>query len=127
MRCIVSRTEQKHRIDTLYWDINSLFENVVKGIRFALKKYPLIKSLAIDTWGVDYVLLSNDVVITPCLAYRDNRTAEVIDKLHKTISFEELYDRTGIQFQLFNTIYQFYEDNRRGRLDMATDFLMISR
>lgn len=59
----------KNQNGHLIWDISSLFDNVVKGIRFALKKYPEIKTLAIDTWGVDYVLLSNDVVIMPCLAY----------------------------------------------------------
>lgn len=109
----------------LIWNITSLFDNVVKGIRVALKKYPEIKTLAIDTWGVDYVLLSNDVVITPCLAYRDKRTESVIDEVHKLIPFEELYKRTGIQFQPFNTIYQLYEDTLRKRADWATDFLMI--
>lgn len=116
-----TKTQNGH----LIWDINSLFDNVVKGIRTALKKYPEIKTLAIDTWGVDYVLLSNDVVITPCLAYRDKRTESIIDEVHRLIPFEELYKRTGIQFQPFNTIYQFYEDNQLGRLNWATDFLMI--
>lgn len=116
-----TKTQNRH----LVWDINSLFDNVVKGIRFALKKYPLIKSLAIDTWGVDYVLLSNDVVITPCLAYRDKRTDRVIDEIHRLISFEDLYKKTGIQFQPFNTIYQLYEDTLRKRADWSTDFLMI--
>ncbi len=109
----------------LVWDINSLFENVKKGIKAALKKYPNIKSLAIDTWGVDYVLITNSGELTPCLAYRDNRTQSVIDEVHGIIPFEELYERTGIQFQPFNTVYQMFEDNRRRRLDIATDFLMI--
>ena len=116
-----TKTQNKH----LIWDIDCLFESVKKGIRIALKKYPSIKSLAIDTWGVDYVLLSDEHPITPCLAYRDNRTEAVIDEVHKLVPFEELYNRTGIQFQSFNSIYQFYEDNRRGRLDFASDFLMI--
>ncbi len=115
------KTQNKH----LVWDVNALFENVKKGIKVAFKKYQQIKSLAIDTWGVDYVLLTNNGNLTPCLAYRDNRTEAVIDEVHKLVSFEELYERTGIQFQPFNTVYQFYEDNRRRRLDIATDFLMI--
>lgn len=109
----------------LVWDLNSLFENVKKGIKVALKKYPNIKSLAIDTWGCDYALITNSGYLTPCLAYRDNRTQAVIDEVHKIIPFEELYARTGIQYQPFNTVYQLYEDMRRNRLDMATDFLMI--
>ncbi len=109
----------------LVWDIKSLFENVKKGIKDAHKKYPQIKSLAIDTWGVDYVLITNSGELTPCLSYRDNRTEAVIDEVHKLVPFEELYKRTGIQFQPFNTIYQLCDDLKRKRLDMATDFLMI--
>lgn len=109
----------------LVWDINTLFENVKNGIKAAHKKYPYIKSLAIDTWGVDYVIITNNGELLPCFAYRDNRTEAIIDEVHHHISFNKLYERTGIQFQPFNTIYQMFDDNRRGRLDIATDFLMI--
>ena len=116
-----TKTQNKH----LVWDVDSLFENVKKGIKAAFKKYPDIKSLAIDTWGVDYVLFTNCGQLTPCLAYRDNRTEAVIDEVHKLIPFAELYARTGIQFQPFNTIYQLYDDLKRKRLSTATDYLML--
>lgn len=45
--------------------------------------------------------------------------------MHSIIPFEELYSKTGIQFQPFNTIYQLYEEIKRNRLSIATDFLMI--
>lgn len=115
----------KKQNNHLVWDTKTLFEHVKRGIKAAHKKYPFIASLAIDTWGVDYVLLTNNGELTPCLAYRDNRTETIIDEAHEKVPFEELYKRTGIQFQPFNSIYQFYEDNRRGRLGLATDFLMI--
>lgn len=116
-----TKMQNKH----LIWDINALFENVKKGIRAAFRKYKNIKSLAIDTWGVDYVLITESGHLTPCLSYRDNRTDSVIEEVHKIIPFEELYARTGIQYQPFNTIYQLYEDLKRNRLSVATDFLMI--
>lgn len=109
----------------LVWDIAGLFKNVKKGIRRAFAKYPQIESLAIDTWGVDYVLMTKDGALMPCLAYRDSRTKSVIDEVHSIIPFEELYSKTGIQFQPFNTVYQLYEDAKRKRLSVATDFLMI--
>ncbi len=109
----------------LVWDIDNLFKNVKKGIKRALPKYPQIQSLAIDTWGVDYVLMTESGPFMPCLAYRDSRTKSVIDEVHSIIPFEELYSKTGIQFQPFNTIYQLYEDKKRGRLSVVTDFLMI--
>ncbi len=109
----------------LIWDIDYLFDCVKEGIRKAFEKYSSITSLSIDTWGVDYVLMKGDERIMPCYTYRDSRTKESIPEVHKIIPFEELYEKTGIQFQSFNTIYQLYSDKMCGRLDEATDFLMI--
>ena len=109
----------------LVWNVDCLFKNVKLGIKRALKKYPEIRSLAIDTWGVDYVIINGEEPFMPCLSYRDMRTEAVIDEVHAIVPFEELYKRTGIQFQSFNTIYQLYEDKKRGRLYAATDFLMV--
>lgn len=109
----------------LVWNVDCLFKNVKLGIKRALKKYPKIRSLAIDTWAVDYVIINGDEPFMPCLSYRDSRTEAVIDEVHSIVPFEELYKRTGIQFQPFNTIYQLFEDKKRGRLYAATDFLMV--
>lgn len=109
----------------LIWDIDALFSHVKKGIDEAIKNYPGIKSLSIDTWGVDYVLINGDEKISPCYAYRDDRTEKIIPEVHNLISFEDLYKRTGIQFQPFNTIYQLYADKKAGRLENASDFLMM--
>ncbi len=109
----------------LTWDIKALEDHVRQGIDEALKEYPGIGSLSIDTWGVDYVLLNGDAPILPCYANRYGRTEEVIQKFHEKMPFAELYRRTGIQFQPFNTIYQLFADKLAGRLENATDFLMI--
>ena len=58
-------------------------------------------------------------------AYRDSRTEDVIAQVHEKLPFSELYCRTGCQFQPFNTIYQLYADKVSGRLDKATDLLMM--
>ena len=109
----------------LVWDIESLYANVVEGIRAAFEIYPEIESLSIDTWGVDYVLLRENEEILPVYAYRDGRTEAVIPKVHDIIPFERLYQKVGCQFQPFNSIYQLYHDKVEGRLDEATDVLMI--
>lgn len=109
----------------LVWDTEALFASVKAGIAAALKKYPEIRSFAIDTWGVDYVLLKGDAAVLPCYAYRDSRTDAAIEAVHKRVPFESLYERTGIQFQSFNTVYQLYDDLSRGRLAGVTDFLML--
>ena len=109
----------------LVWDTDRLLEEVIVGIGECFKKYGKIESLSIDTWGVDYVIMKGDEEVKPTYAYRDSRTEAVIDEVHSIIPFEELYERTGIQFQAFNSIYQLYVDKKAGRLEGATDFLMI--
>ncbi len=109
----------------LVWDTVSLLDNVKKGIAKAKSEYENIVSLAIDTWGIDYVLLKGDTEVYPVYAYRDDRTKRYVDALHSVVPFSELYSHTGCQFQSFNTIYQLYYDLREGRLDGVTDFLMI--
>ena len=109
----------------LVWDIECLVNFVLAGVREAFRLYPEIESLSIDTWGVDYVLLDGDKEIYPVYAYRDSRTEAVIPKVHEIIPFSELYSRVGCQFQPFNSIYQLYDDKVNGRLEKATDILMI--
>lgn len=127
------RTEEVYRFPNgvterdghLTWDIDALEGHVRAGIREALKRFPRIESLSVDTWGVDYVLMRGDEAVRPCFAYRDSRTETAIPRVHEKISFSELYRHTGIQFQPFNTIYQLYADKLAGRLEGVTDFLMI--
>jgi rhamnulokinase len=117
--------EMQKQGDRLTWNVEQLFNEVKAGISVAFSKYHTIESLSIDTWGVDYVLLHKDESILPVFAYRDSRTEPVISSVHKCIEFKELYERAGIQYQPFNTVYQLYEDKLAGRLAGATDFLML--
>ncbi len=127
------RTEEVYRFPNgveeqdghLIWNIEALLSHVKAGINEALARYPKIVSLSVDTWGVDYVLMDGNDPILPCYAYRDSRTEPAIEEVHRILPFAELYRRTGIQFQPFNTIYQLYADKMAGRLDKATGFLMM--
>ncbi len=107
------------------WDIKKINKEIIKGISFAFKKYPSIESIAIDTWGVDYVLMNGDKEIYPCFAYRNERNQLSAKKAHKLVSFDEIYQRTGIQFASYNTIYQLCDDLDKGRLSQTTDYLMM--
>ena len=109
----------------LVWDTDRLYREVKEGVKRAFAKFPSIVSLSIDTWGVDYVLLAGDCEVKPTYAYRDSRTDASIPEVHKLIPFEKLYERTGIMFNKFNSVYQLYRDKMDGRLEGVTDFLMI--
>ena len=110
----------------LTWNTEKIVCEVKAGIARCgeLGKIPV--TIAIDTWGVDYVLLDdNKKELLPAVAYRDGRTALVQDEMASIITQEELYARTGIQKQNFNTIYQLYCDKKSGKLDKAKYFLMM--
>lgn len=109
----------------LTWDTSRLFKEIKEGIKVAFLKYKKIESLAIDTWGVDYVLIKDGKSIMPCYAYRDLRTESAIQEINSKIPFSKLYEHTGIQFQTFNTIYQLYKDKLEGRLNGVSNFLMM--
>ena len=118
-------TGMKTSKDGLVWDIPQLLKDIKEGIKIAFSSYKNIESLSIDTWGVDYVLLNGNEDITPYYAYRNERLNNAVEEVHKIVPFKELYERTGIQFANFNTIYQLHDDLLKGRLDKATDYLML--
>ena len=109
----------------LVWNHQRIFNEIKIGIKEAFKLHPNIVSLAIDAWGVDYVLMNRNKEIMPCYAYRNKRNLEASERVHKIIPFSELYKLTGVQFTPINTIYQFFADKKEGRLNEATDYLMI--
>lgn len=125
--CEVHRFETgfKEQDGHLINDIDLLWQNVLNGVKYAFERFHKIESLSIDTWGVDYVLMNGDKEIYPVYSYRDHRTESIIPEVHQKISFDRLYHLTGIQFQPFNTVYQLYCDKVAGRLEEATDFLML--
>lgn len=119
------RTEMDESKDGLVWDIPRIFDEIKEGIKKAFAEFKTLESIAIDTWGVDYVLLNGDQELPPFYAYRNARCQKTAQKAHKILNFEEIYQKTGIQDAVFNTIYQLISDNERGRLLMATDYQML--
>ncbi len=111
---------------SLCWDTEALFESVLAGITECKRLGVLPKSLAIDTWGVDYVLLDkNGKALLPAISYRDGAADRLVPKVQSLISHRKLYAKTGIQHQGFNTIYQLYRDKLSGKLEGAERFLMM--
>lgn len=110
----------------LVWNLENLCNQVIAGLKACGEQEIIPTSVGIDTWAVDYVLLDGeDKPILPMYCYRDRRGQEGADAVHKIIPFADLYSKTGIQFQPFNTVYQLYWDKQNGRLDGARDFLML--
>ena len=112
----------------LLWDMEHLFTEIVNGMKKCAEIGKIPESMSIDTWAVDYVLLDEqDQVIGDTYGYRDSRTTGCDEEVYKIISEKDLYARTGIQKQIFNTIYQLMADKtkRPEVLEKAKTFLML--
>lgn len=105
---------------TLLWDLDRLSEEIVTG----LEKAGPVDYAAIDTWGVDFVLLDGEGnKVSRTVSYRDGRT----ERLKEWPDQAMLYARTGTQFQRFNTIYQLLslKEEHPEELEKAEELLFV--
>lgn len=110
------------------WDTKRLFREIKAGIRKCKEAGKIPVSMGIDTWAVDYVLLDeNDEVLGNTYGYRDHRMNGMDEEVYRIIPEKELYTRTGIQKQIFNTIYQLtaHRVKEPELLAKAKTFLML--
>lgn len=113
---------------TLYWDTGRLYDEIVTGLKKCKELNKVPKSMAIDTWGVDFVLLDQeDQLLGPAVAYRDARTKGMDAKVYEQVAEEVLYARTGIQKAIYNTIYQLkaVKETHPEYLEKAESLLMM--
>lgn len=110
------------------WDHESLFENIVQGMKRCAEIGKIPSYLGIDTWGVDFLLLDEKGnVVGDAVGYRDSRTEGMDEKVYELIPEAELYARTGIQKQMYNTVYQMMALKQQApeQLEQAHAFLMM--
>ncbi|MBQ5371036.1 MAG: rhamnulokinase, partial [Bacteroidaceae bacterium] len=82
----------------VYWDFPALFEDMKGGLKKAAARGYSVKSIGIDTWGVDFGLIDRDgQLLGNPVCYRDARTAGVPEEVAKIINPSAHYATTGIQ------------------------------
>lgn len=112
--------------DGLHWDILRLYHQVLVGLRQAGRFTGDLVSVGIDSWAVDYGLLDEaDRLLGNPFHYRDGRTNAAVAAVHAAIPHQRLYERTGLQFLPFNTIYQLAAERGSVELAAARALLMI--
>lgn len=128
------RLEEVHRfwngpkeIDgSLFWDFDYQMAEIRNGIKKALATGINITSIAIDTWGVDYVLFGKDgKPVRPPYHYRDSRTDGIPDEVFKIVSEQDIYRRSGIQLMQLNTLYQLYAHKQTHPEDFKDATLLL--
>ncbi|MCR5031901.1 MAG: rhamnulokinase [Lachnospiraceae bacterium] len=118
----------ENRNGHLYWNTEKLFSEIKAGMKKCKELGKIPVSMGIDTWAVDYVLLDeNDEKAGDTYGYRDSRTEGMDEKVYEILPLNKLYERTGIQKQMFNTIYQLMADHVKEpeKMKKARTFLML--
>ena len=106
----------------LRWDLTGLYEEVLIG----LAKVPDAESIGIDTWAVDYGLLDErGQLLAEPIAYRDDRTAEAVEKVQSIIGLDELHRITGLQHLPFNTVFQLAAERDGPLWDRAAHVVLL--
>ena len=98
-----------------YWNLLGLYEHLKEGLLACVKEGITPDSIGIDTWGVDVVAIGGDgSILGMPRAYRDPYTEGAQERFFEIIPREEVYDKTGIQFMNFNTLFQIFAAVKEG-------------
>jgi rhamnulokinase len=131
------RLEEIHRFPngavpvagTLRWDVLRLWSEVLAGLAKAAQSFGRsARSIGVDTWGVDYVLLGRGgEMLGQPYHYRDPRTAGVMDRMFSRVPRKDIFAATGLQFMPINTLYQLIavQQSNPALLALAERFLMM--
>jgi rhamnulokinase len=98
----------------LYWNTLGLFQEILAGLRAAARLTGRLESVAIDTWGIDFGLVSADgAILDNPRHYRDPRTVGLLEKMFAIVPRAEIFAATGIQFMELNSLYQLWSVQRQ--------------
>jgi rhamnulokinase len=116
----------------LFWDLSALWREITIGVAIAYTDARGLRSVSVDSWGVDYVSLdANDRTLGESYCYRDPRTRGLLPTVFARVPAAELYARTGIQMMEINTVVQVVAEveqepdlaNRTHRRLLIADYL----
>ncbi|NJI58932.1 rhamnulokinase [Microbacterium oxydans] len=93
----------------LRWNVLGLWAGILDGLGVA-GRVADIRSVGVDSWGVDYGLQRNGRLLSAPAHYRDPRHERAVDAVHSRMPHADQYARTGTQFMAINTVYQLAAD-----------------
>lgn len=101
-------TTQIHRDGHVFWDLPHLHEEILLALQKVKAEGITLTSIGVDTWGCDVAFFGKDgELIGLPYCYRDPHTDGAMERYFaECMPSQELYERTGIQFMPFNTLFQ---------------------
>lgn len=111
-----------------HWDLLALYREIVEGLRLVAQEGIEIQSIGIDTWGCDFALFGKDGgLLRQPYCYRDPHTEGAMEEYFRQMPKEVVYDKTGIQFMPFNSLFQLstLHRNHDSAFEVADKILFI--
>jgi rhamnulokinase len=114
----------------LRWNLDLILQGVKDGLgearRAAAAVGGAVETVGVDSWGVDYGLLdAGGRIVEDPFCYRDHRTDGAMERVLRQVPREWIFQRTGLQFMQFNTLFQLHAHVRQGLPAGARRLLMI--
>lgn len=100
----------------IFWDIPHLYNEILKALKKVASEGLQIESIGIDTWGCDFAFFGKQgQMIGLPYCYRDPHTDGAVEKFCAVhMNADALYEKTGIQFMPFNSLFQLDTMRRTG-------------
>ena len=119
-----------HADGHLRWNLPQIFEEIKTGAREAGERAHKmgrpVRTIGVDSWGVDYGLIdARGELLEQPVCYRDERTRGASEQIFACVSREDVFERTGIQFLIFNTLFQLYAHAQAGIPHNSARLLLI--
>jgi len=131
------KIEEIHRFPTrnvlvggsYHWDVLFIYGEILEGLTAAFRHHgEKVKSVGVDTWGVDYAWLGRDgKLLGNPYQYRDSRTDGMMNLAASRMDEEEIFSETGVQPMFFNTLYQILSEANSGSptMEVASQLLFM--
>ena len=111
---------------TLHWDVLRLWHDIQTGLAAARQTHGELAGIGVDTWGVDFGLLDESgALLGNPVHYRDARNDGMMEQAFETIPREEIFNRTGLAFMPFNTLFQLTALKNSPQLEIAKSLLFL--
>lgn len=121
--------EELHRFDNpgtdlpggSFWNVLGLYREILEGLRRAVERHgDRIVSIGIDTWGCDFGLIDvgGELLGMPH-QYRDSRSDGMAEEMHAILPEAEIYARTGIKTNFYNSSLHLLAELRKNSSALA--------
>lgn len=118
---------------SLQWNVHGLWAEILEGLRKAASQFESVRSVGVDTWGVDYVLVDeNDQIAAPIRHYRDARNNGMVQRAFEILGGPDegrrkMFEATGLQFMQINSVFQLLAavEQKERSLEIADGYMMM--